>query len=121
MTPPGPLPPKPELDPTTHLLTGPVLEGPDDGPYWRPVPLDELAAKGRKLLASGADFDSRPYRASREIIAISPGRASIIADLLEELSVRLRPGTEVGPIRSDGSLSALALELSDDMMRRAHG
>lgn len=118
MTPPDLRLPEPELDPTVHKLTGPILDGPQGAEHFRPVTLDEAAATARDRLTSGADFDFQPNLGSRNLIAISPARARVIADLLEELSLRTRPGTEIGPIRSDGSISALARELYEYLSER---
>jgi hypothetical protein len=96
-----------EIDPTRHLLSRPT-----------PLDLDTAAAEARVTLERGAEFDARPAMGSAHIVAISPSRALVIAGLLDELSLRLKPGLAVGPIRSDGSLSRLAQALSDDITRR---
>ncbi len=97
-------------DPARHWLSRQALDG--------AKPLDDYAADARPALDAGASVDGRPP-GSRDIVAISVQRAGVIADLLDELAARLRPGVEAGPIRSDGELGRLARELADDMYRRA--
>ncbi|GIF04477.1 hypothetical protein [Actinoplanes siamensis] len=97
-------------DPSRHWLSKSPLDG--------AKPLDDFAAEARPALAAGAAVDGRAP-GSRDIVAISIQRAGVIADLLDELAARLRPGVESGPIRSGGELSRLARELADDMYRRA--
>lgn len=67
-----------------------------------------------------------PYRLQRPLSTCDVGDVwsgvdsqghSVTVAVLEDLALRLRPGLEVGPIRSDGSFSALARELADYMRR----
>jgi hypothetical protein len=108
--------PQPELDPTRHWLTYAAAER--DPARFRPITLDEAAARLRAP-AAGTEVDNRAVRGDRDLVVISVERAAAIADLLDELALRLAPGTEVRTIHSDGSLSRLAQELADDMLRRA--
>ncbi|AEV82486.1 hypothetical protein ACWT_1468 [Actinoplanes sp. SE50] len=104
-------------DPARHWLSYPVHRGDPEG--FRPKPLDEFAADARPALDAGDAFDHRTTRGSRDIVSISVQRAGVIAALLDELALRLRPGVEAGPIQADGELSLLARELADDMYRWA--
>ena len=86
----------------------------------RPIPLDEAAAEWRALVESGrAKEPSVKNQPPNGVVVISPGRAWVIAGLVEELSKRFEPGLAVGPIESDGSISRLAKELADDLRHRA--
>jgi hypothetical protein len=107
-------------DPTRHLLVHLQRRRlPDGTTEASPIGLDEIVAEYRSSLALSAAAESRLGPSARELVVVAPGRAAIIAELLDELALRLRPGTAVGPIRSDGSLSRLVRELADDMYRRA--
>lgn len=107
----------PQPDPARHWLVYPQFEpAPDGGGSFRPITLDEAAARSRESLETG-DADTGRVRNAADIVVVPPGRATVIAGLLEDLALRLRPGLEVGPIRSDGSFSALARELADYMRR----
>ncbi len=120
MTPPDLRPPHPDLDPTRHWLVYPQYEStPDGAGRFQPITLDQAAGTSRESLETG-DADTGRVRNSADIVVIPPGRATVIAGLLEELALRLRPGLEVGPIRSDGSFSALARELAEYMHRLAN-
>ncbi|BCY06445.1 hypothetical protein [Actinoplanes sp. L3-i22] len=116
MTPPDLTLPQPELDPARHWLAYAAAERDPD--RFRPIPLDEAAARLRPA-AAGTAIDNRPALGDRDLVVISAERAAAIADLLDELALRLTPGIEVRPVHSDGSLSRLAKELADDMLRRA--
>ncbi|MBO3743214.1 hypothetical protein [Actinoplanes flavus] len=107
----------PERDPARHWLSRFAVERYPD--RLRPEPLDEYAADARPALTAGAAIDEPGASGSRDIVAISIQRAGVIADLLDELAERLRPGVETRPIRSAGDLSGLARELAEDMYRRA--
>jgi len=109
--------PRPERDPAQHFLSRYAVERHPD--RFRAKPLDEYAVDARPVLAGGAVIDDLDTAGSRDIVAISVQRAGVIADLLDELATRLRPGVETGPIRSTGKLSGLARELAEDMYRRA--
>ncbi len=110
----------PQPDPARHWLVYPQFESnPDGGGSFRPITLDEAAAKIREGLEAG-DADTGRASNAADIVVLPPGRATVIAGLLEDLALRLRPGLEVGPIDSDGSFSALARELADYMHRLAN-
>jgi hypothetical protein len=113
--------PMPELDPTRDLLIYPEhRHEPDDTTTVRPIPLDDAAAVWRTALESASATEPSPTdQPPNGVVVISPGRAWVIAGLVDELSRRLRPGLTVGPIPSDGSLSRLAKALADDPNRRA--
>ncbi|BCJ45190.1 hypothetical protein GCM10010168_69910 [Actinoplanes ianthinogenes] len=115
MTPPDLTLPQPELDPTRHWLVYAAAERNPD--RFRPIPLDE-AAERLGPAAAGGEADTRA-RSDRRFVVISRERATAIANLLDELALRLAPGTEVRTIQSDGSISRLAKELADDMLRRS--
>jgi hypothetical protein len=113
-------PPKPELDPARHwLVYSQYEETPDGVGRFRPITLDEAASRGQEVLETGSDDTGKPLNRSG-IVVLPAGRATTIAGLLEELSLRLRPGLEVGPIQSDGSISDLARELAEYMDRLAN-
>jgi hypothetical protein len=109
------------LDPTRHLLIHPAYDQHPDGSLAaRPIPLDEAAAEWRALVESGrAKEPSVKNQPPSGVVIISPGRASVIVELVAELSKRLEPGLAVGPIQSDGSISRLAKELAEDLHHRA--
>ncbi|GLW34506.1 hypothetical protein [Actinoplanes regularis] len=109
--------PQPGRDPAQHWLSRFAVERHPD--RLRAKPLDEYAADARPVLAAGAAIDGPGASGSRDIVAISVQRAGVIADLLDELAERLRPGVEARPIRSAGELSGLARELAEDMYHRA--
>jgi hypothetical protein len=115
VTPPDLTLPLPELDPARHWLLYAAAERNPD--RFRPIPLDE-AADRLGPAAAGGEADRRAP-GDRTIVVISRQRATAIADLLDELALRLAPGVEVPAVQSDGSLSRLAQELADDMLRRA--
>jgi hypothetical protein len=109
------------VDPARHLVSGcwdielwysppPLGTGPA-------IPLDELVAEWRALIE--AERGKEPPPGKLDAVVISAVRAQIIAYLLRELANRLRPGYAVGPIRSDGSLSAFVTELAEDLMSRS--
>lgn len=115
-----PRPPRPHLDPTRHLLIYPdYRQRPDGRNEAVPIPLDVAAAEMRAAVEAGRAAESSVGRISDGVVVIAPGRAWVIAALVEELSKRLEPARTVGPIQSDGSLSRLAKELADDLARRA--
>jgi hypothetical protein len=113
--------PRPHLDPRRHLLIYPAYDRQPDGTVTvRPIPLDEAAAEWRASVESSrAKEPSVKNQPPNGVVVISPGRAWVIAGLVEELSKRLEPGLAVGPIESDGSISRLAKELADDLVHRA--
>ncbi|WIM97995.1 hypothetical protein ACTOB_001563 [Actinoplanes oblitus] len=115
MAPPDLSLPQPERDPARHWLVYAAAERDPD--RFRPIPLDEAAERLRPA-AAGGEADNRTP-GDRDLVVISRQRATAIADLLDELAARLTPGVEVRTIHSDGSLSRLAKELADDMLRRA--
>jgi hypothetical protein len=93
-------------DPARHLLRAVHPDG-------SPIPLDDEAARLQQAIAAartdevGTDNDWRSG-----VVVISSRRARAIADLLDELAVRLRPGLTVGPIQAERSLAELAASLS---------
>lgn len=104
---------QPDLDPARHWLTRPRLEETPDGTgRFVPITLDEAAGNARDQLETGADDTGRPLNAAG-IVVIPPGRAAAIAGLLDDLAKRLKPGTQVGPIQSNGDYSKVARELAD--------
>lgn len=82
-----------------------------------PVPLDAHVARWRQEIAAEAVNEPNPDRTTA--VVISQARAQVLAALLRELSTRLRPGLAVGPIQSDGSLSALTEELYFSLLERS--
>jgi hypothetical protein len=109
------------MDPARHLLSGQW-----DYTFWyappapgtgSAIPLDELVAEWRALIE--AERGKEPPLANVDAVVISAVRAQIIAYLLQELAARLRPGFAVGPILSDGSLSAFVEELATDLKTRS--
>ncbi len=114
-----PPPPQAELDPARHYLTQQKFESGPNGTIlrWLPIPLDEAAHEARENMETGDAAAGKPL--ADGIVVIPPGRAAAISGLLEDLSQRLKPGTETGPVQSDGTYSALARELSDYLHRLA--
>jgi hypothetical protein len=108
-------------DPTRHFLKEARYERlPDGTEVVHPVTLEAAAADLRRTVdaedtvALGIEFPEE----GDKVIAISKARALAIAALLGELSLRLRPGREVGPIQSDDSLSRLAHEVARHLHNR---
>jgi hypothetical protein len=114
-------PPRPHPDPTRHVLIYPAYDRQPDGTVTvRPIALDEAATEWRAVVEAAATAEpSAKQQPPNGVVVISPGRASVIAALVRELSKRLQPGLAVGPIQSDGSISRLAKDLADDLNRRA--
>lgn len=111
------------LDPARHLLA----EGWNRLPWYetqppagRDVPvvgLDRHVPEWRVAIRAQAGREPSPDRV--DAVVISQNRARIIAELLRELSMRLRRGVTAGPIHSDGSISRLAAELAEDLQNRS--
>lgn len=112
-----------EYDPSRHLAAAswnnPIwyLPEPADGSD-PPVPLDANVASWRAAIETGRAVE--PTGAGLvEAAVLSHERATVIAELLRELSKRMRAGFSAGPIDSTGEISALAEELAGDLWRRA--
>jgi hypothetical protein len=106
-------------DPTRYLLSLPTLVDLPDGRHTiGPYPLDAAAADWRGRVARHVDVEVNYGNRLHDSIVISADRGAVIANLLDELAERLRPGLAVGPIHSDGSISQLAQELAEDMFLR---
>jgi hypothetical protein len=110
-----------QVDPARHLVSGRwdielwySPPPPGTGPA---IPFDDLVAHWRELIEAERHKEPRPN--SVDVVIISAVRARIVAYLLRELSNRLRPGFAVGPIESDGSVSAFITELAEDLMSRS--
>jgi hypothetical protein len=107
-------------DPTRHLLSSFSYERRPDGTKLRtPVGLVEAAAgwaaavdagRGKDAFIGLADDETRV--APSPTVAFSRGRAVVISELLMELSARLRPGLQVGPLAVDDSPSLVAREMA---------
>jgi hypothetical protein len=109
----------PHLDPARHLLVYPKRARRADGrDVEEPYLIDELVPQWRRALDAGRPDEAALGRPAPGVVSMSANRALVLADLVEELGLRLRPGHAVGPIQSDGSLSRLATELADDLMER---
>lgn len=106
--------------PSRHLLSArrhprPWPQPPSDtGPLVR---LDEPITRWRAEIDAGSSVEPSPERV--DAVVVSHARAVVIAALLRELAARLRPGSPVGPVQSDGALSALAEELQEDLSARS--
>ncbi|MBO3743215.1 hypothetical protein [Actinoplanes flavus] len=98
-------------DPARHLLTQAHFRRLPDGTQQRiPITLDEAATSFTELIEAGRPAEVRldPDEDRDKVAAFSRQRAKVIATLLDELSRRLAPGFEAGPVQSDGSLGELA-------------
>lgn len=105
---------EPALDPSRHLLRRSMV------PQRVAPTLDRAAASMRAVLeADIAPETSLRRQPPGDTVLMAPGRAVVIAELLEELALRLRAGQAVGSIQSDGSLTRFVKELAVDMGRRA--
>jgi hypothetical protein len=82
-----------------------------------PVPLDAHVAEWRAEIE--AQVGVEPDISRVDAVVISQARTRALVALMRELSTRLRPGLAVPPVVSDGSLSAFALELAEDLLRRS--
>lgn len=102
-------------DPAGDLLTFMDYRRRPDGTTERaPITLDAAAADFTAMIDAGRRAESqleRDYPAD-DTVGLSSARGKVIATLLEELALRTEPGRAVGPIRSDGALSDLALAIS---------
>lgn len=112
------------LDPARHLLA----EGWNRLPWYETQPppagadvpvvgLDRHVPEWRVAIREQTDREPSPDRV--DAVVISQDRTRIIAELLRELSMRLRRGTTAGPIHSDGSISRLAADLAEDLQNRS--
>ncbi|QDY10447.1 hypothetical protein FJK98_27620 [Micromonospora sp. HM134] len=111
--------PVPPADPTRELLIWPDYQRDGSGRTTaRRVGLDEKAAQWRATVDAGRGTEERLGRAAPGLVSMSSARGLVVASMLRELAARVRPGFSCGPVRSDGSLSALARELADDLRRR---
>jgi hypothetical protein len=103
-----------DLDPTRHMAGVSDYRQLPDGTSLRvPLPLSEHAAAMRATLTK-ARRDEATIENDRTtgVVAFSRYRGLVIAELLGELSARLRPGTVVGAMRSDDAMADLAAELA---------
>jgi hypothetical protein len=102
-------------DPAEHLLAFIDHRRRPDGTTERaPITLDAAAADFAAMIEAGRRAESlleRDYPAD-DTVGLSSARGKVIATLLEELALRTEPGRAVGPLRSDGALSDLALSIS---------
>lgn len=103
-----------DLDPSRHLLRHSLV----------PREVEPTLDRAAEVIRAVLKVDIAPEASLRrqpvgDTVVMAPGRATIIAELLEELALRLRTDHAVGPIQSDGSLSRLVKELATDMGRRA--
>lgn len=97
---------EPARDPARDLLV-----------YWdyqgqrkRAIPLDEFGADIDRSMAATRESYDNDFQSG--VVAISPARAMVMASLLRELAIRLRPGTDIGPIETEGGLSRTAADLA---------
>jgi len=110
-----------ESDPTRHLLSRRRHERrPDGTDVSYPIPLAEGAELRRAVVENGRKTEARlefPVGGT-STVAFSRGRATVAADLLEELALRLRPGFAVGPVTDGAALADLAEEIASYLHRR---
>ena len=117
-------PPSPGAEPTTGSIRLATFS-PGTTKLWpasstvrgRAVRLDEPVADWRARIDAARSVEPDPARV--DTVVVSHARAEVLASLLPELAARLRLGLPVGPMRSDGSLSALAAELQEDLDERS--
>ena len=103
-----------ERDPTQHLLIWSDYKRRPDGTLQvTPIGLDAVARDFAESITKGrpAELELDPNDGN-PAVAFSARRAQVIAALLSELSQRLQPGREVGPIQGDGELSELAARVA---------
>lgn len=115
---------RPAVDPSRYLLAeawnqrlGWLAEEPVSVGSDPPVSLDEHVGEWRRWIEEQAELEPDPHLV--RAVVISEARTRVVVALLRELSTRLRPGLSVGPMVSDGSLSAFVEELAEDMFRRS--
>jgi hypothetical protein len=72
----------------------------------------------RAAVESGTAAEARSGRPDHGVVVCSAARARVIADLLDELAARIRPGATADG-RGDVALSGFAKELAVDMYHRA--
>lgn len=83
---------------------------PDGTQLKRAISLDELAGDIDRSMAKVREGYDNDFQTG--VVAISPARAMVMSILLRELAIRLRHGTDVGPIESDGALARTAANLA---------
>jgi hypothetical protein len=97
-------------DPTRHLLSRESFERqPDGSQLRRPISLAEAAENWRGLMAADrrrrVELKLEYPEEGEQIVAITDALAMGLAEMLEELSLRLAPGRGVGPIQADADLA----------------
>lgn len=97
-------------DPTRHLLSRERFERQADGSQLRlPISLAEAEENWRDLAAADqrrrVELKLEYPEEGEQTVAISDALAMGLAEMLEELSLRLAPGRAVGPIQADAGLA----------------
>jgi hypothetical protein len=97
-------------DPTRHLLSRERFERQPDGSQLRePISLAEADQQWRRLEASDrrrrVELGLEYPEEGEQIVAITNALAMALAEMLEELALRLAPGRAVGPIQADAGLA----------------
>ncbi|BCY11784.1 hypothetical protein [Actinoplanes sp. L3-i22] len=102
---------EPARDPAHDLLVHWDYRRQPDGTRRKtPISLDGYAADLDRGLAGVREAFDNDWQSG--VVAVSHARASAMASLLQELAIRLRPGTDAGPIDSDGTMARTAANLA---------